>query len=116
MSIQDGCYDIPKTGYHKCAEMPQNEFIERQQNFWHIHKTDIPHSKYRKDLRDGICPYCNENLNDVTNADLFVSAFCQVIKKDIDEAWNAANEMSQEDEELKEWFKMPCETEEGETK
>lgn len=57
-------WDIPRIGFHKCDKMPQNEFAEKQQGNWHIHKTDKKHSEYREDLKDDICPYCNKTLLD----------------------------------------------------
>jgi len=51
-----------KTYTHKCAQMPEDEFAEKQRG-WHIHKTNKPHSQYRVDLKDGICIYCSADLN-----------------------------------------------------
>ena len=58
--------DLPRTGYHKCGKMPRKEFVEKQQLGWHIHRTDEKHSTYRVDLKDGICPYCHQNLQEAT--------------------------------------------------
>jgi len=61
-------HDLPQTGFHKCDKMPSTEFAEKQQSFWHIHSTDKKHSQYRVDLKDGICPYCDEILADFGGA------------------------------------------------
>lgn len=54
-------YDIPARR-HFCTQKPEDIIIERQQTIWHIHKTTIPHSKYRKDILDNKCPYCHRDL------------------------------------------------------
>lgn len=55
--------DIVNRGYHKCDDMPEDEFMEIQQTLWHIHKTNKLHSEYRINVNDGICPYCGEQLS-----------------------------------------------------
>ena len=61
--------DLPLAGYHRCTKMPSNEFCEKQQLNWHIHKTDKEHSEYRKDLIDDICPYCHSRMEDTHDRD-----------------------------------------------
>jgi hypothetical protein len=43
--------------------MPGHLFIEKQKRHWHIHSREKPHSQYRIDLKDSICPYCGVDLN-----------------------------------------------------
>lgn len=56
--------DIQRTGYHKCLDMPEEEFIEKQQSNWHIHRINEPHSKYRINIHNNICPYCMKELKE----------------------------------------------------
>ncbi len=55
--------DIPRISFHQCPQMPRNHFAEKQLLYWHVHRTGTPHSEFRVDLRDGICPYCGKNLD-----------------------------------------------------
>lgn len=54
-----------RTGYHKCDKMPHHEFIEKEQTYWHIHNRNLSPAEYRVNLKDGICPYCKEELKDM---------------------------------------------------
>ena len=56
--------DIKRTGYHRCDKMPSNEFIEKQLKGWHIHRTDMKHGDYSKELQGDMCPYCGEQLKE----------------------------------------------------
>lgn len=62
-----GCKDIKGwskvTGYHKCDQMPEYEFAEKQNLGWHIHSVNMLHSQFRIDLKDGVCPYCKIELS-----------------------------------------------------
>ena len=57
-------FDLPRTGYHKCAAMPELEFAEKQGRGWHIHRADMPHGKHRVNIKSDVCPYCNRQLLD----------------------------------------------------
>lgn len=47
---------------HICKQMPDDEFAEKENTCWHIHKKDKKHSDFRFDLKSGICPYCRKDL------------------------------------------------------
>jgi transcription initiation factor IIE alpha subunit len=81
LSMNNKPLNLTIGNYHKCKEMPEIMFAEKEFTCWHIHKTSMKHSQFRVNLKQGFCPYCKCNLENDTNENITVEDFESLLKK-----------------------------------